>query len=122
MGNTEGRRFLERLGPEGFPVRFSRISNRLGLGAALCEEELKMLYHAAYTATLCHIAFNGFGGCAGEIKPERELNRIALEQGLMHAQNRLKVSGGWRGLPASMKETVERIFLRVFGEDENLCG
>jgi hypothetical protein len=91
---TSGQRFLDQLGgpfPNGFERRFSRISTSLGLGAALDGNDLNSLWEATFCATLCNIAFNGLGGCCGEIKPEREANRITLEGDFMAAARRQRL-------------------------------
>ena len=121
--NGDGQVFLDELlemSGEGFQARFSRISTRLGLGAALNSAELKLLYQAAYLATLCHISFNGLGGGCGVIRPEQEINRIKLEQNFMTTQQELWASPKWRALPVLMKEATQRIFLTAYVEKENL--
>jgi len=88
---TDGQSFLDQLAgssPDGFAVRFSRISTRLGLGVSLNGREVSLLYEAAFYATLCNIAFNGLGGCGGQVKPSREANRIDLEREFMAARDR----------------------------------
>lgn len=123
VGSTAGQAFLDNLAnvnKNGFPGRFTQIANRLRLGTLLSDFDLNLLYHAAYTATLCHIAFNGLGGCAGQIRPDRELNRIALEQSFMRARHALELSTGWQALSPSIKEAVHRTFLTAFVEDTHL--
>ena len=88
---TDGQSFLDQLAgsaQNGFAVRFSRISTRLGLGVSLNGREVSLLYEAAFYATLCNIAFNGLGGCGGQVKPSREANRIDLEREFMAARDR----------------------------------
>ena len=122
---TDGQSFLDQLaGPmcSGFARRFSKISIKLGLGKTLMEHELKFLYEATFRATLCNIAFNGLGGCAGEIKDEREESRIMLEWEFMAARQNLFGSAGWEALPASVKGSIKNIFLRVFVAEENLAA
>ncbi|SPE60593.1 hypothetical protein SBV1_460052 [Verrucomicrobia bacterium] len=121
---TSGQRFLDELGgpfPNGFETRFSRISTRLGLGAALDGHDLNLLWEAAFCATLCNIAFNGLGGCGGEIKPEREANRITLEGDFMGARNRFYDSAGWKSLSASPKRSIQGIFLSVLVREDQLA-
>ena len=121
---TGGQNFLDHLaGPEcgDFARRFSKISTELGLGKTLMEDELGFLYEATFRATLCNIAFNGQGGFAGEIKDEREANRMKLEQGFMAARETLYGSAGWEVLPASVKGSIKNIFLRVLVAEENLA-
>jgi hypothetical protein len=120
---TDGQEFLERLAdlsPNGFTVRFSQISTRLGLGAALNGRELSLLYEAALYAMLCYIAINGLGGCGSEIKPEREPHRMQLERDLMSARRKLCACAGWKGLPDFQKASAEGIFLKVFVTEDNL--
>ncbi len=121
---TDGHDFLERLAnssPNTFERGFAKVSKRLGLGASLDGGELNLLYEAAFYATLCNIAFNGLGGCEGEIKPEREPTRIKLEQGFMEARERFFKSRGWKNLNARRKGSLQRIFLKVFIQEENLA-
>jgi hypothetical protein len=120
---TDGQSYLDLFA--GLPVgqferRFARILNRLGLGAALRGEELKLLYDAAYWAALCNIAMNGLGGCDGEIKPENEVNRLRLESSFMVARALFYATCGWQHLSDESKGSVELIFLRVRVNDENL--
>ncbi len=114
---ANGQNFLEQLAVSSknrFEARFSRVSLRLGLGEVLDAGELSLLYEAAFLATLCNIAFNGLGGCEGEIKPERETSRIMLEREFMGARDRFFNSAGWKGLPLHQRGSVQRIFLDVF--------
>jgi hypothetical protein len=120
---TDGQAFLDRLATmsgEGFQARFSRISTRLGLGVALNAAEPKTLYEAAYFAALCHIAFNGLGGCSREIKPEREFNRSKLEQHFMDSRDKLWASAKWQALPLGMQTAIQQIFLTAYVEEDNL--
>src|SRR5436190_21321714 len=113
---TDGQDFIERLAsssPNTFESRFARTSKRLGLGTSLNSEHLNLLYEAAFYTTLCNIAFNGLGGSDGEIKPERELTRIKLEQGFMRARDRFFASSGWKKLRKAVKASIQRIFLTV---------
>ncbi len=121
---TDGHDFLDQLSafpPTSFEGRFLKHSTRLKLASFLRAEELSGLYRVAFRAALCNIAFNGLGGCANEIDPEQEPNRRRLEQEFMTARNRLRASRGWKGLPKSRKESVERLFLTVLVADENLA-
>lgn len=104
-----------------FENRFSRIAKRLELGATLDEDELRLLFEAAFYACLCNIAFNGLGGCQGEIKPEREANRIRLEQDFMAVRERFLDCAGWRALAAFQRGQVVRIFLNVFVDEDKLA-
>ena len=122
--NTDGQTFLNRLASssaEGFKARFSKTSMRLGLGDSLCQSDLSLLYDAAYFATLCNIAFNGLGGCGGQIKPERELNRISLERKFMAAGEKLLACEGWQALPEARKKLIRKTFLRVSVAQNNLA-
>jgi hypothetical protein len=120
---TDGHTFLESIAGSStnkFKVRFSMISTRLELGAALEARELSLLYEAAFLATLCNISFNGLGGCGGEIKPEREMVRTTLEREFMAARARLLSCAGLKQLSATLRGSIERIFLSVLVSEENL--
>jgi hypothetical protein len=121
---TDGQNYLDQLAGSsrnGFERRFSKISIRLGLGNTLIEDELRLLYEATFWATLCNIAFNGQGGCGGEIKPEQEANRMNLEREFLAARDKLYGSAGWEALRASVKGSIQRIFLSVFVAEDNLA-
>lgn len=121
---TAGQNFLDHLaGPRcgDFARRFSKISTKLGLGKTLMEHELGFLYEATFRATLCNIAFNGLGGCGGEILPEREMSRRNLEREFMAAREKLYDSAGWEVLSASVKGSIKNIFLRILVSEENLA-
>src|SRR5215469_13926650 len=101
---ADGQDFLEQLAsfpPNTFEGRFLKTSIRLGLGSDLEASELAFLYHAAFRAALCNIAFNGRGGCNGEIKPEQEGSRTRLEHEFMIARDRFQSCSGWKGLRRS---------------------
>jgi hypothetical protein len=120
---TDGQIFLNRLaGPhsDGFALRFSRISTRLGLGVSLKGSEVSLLYKAAFYASLCNIAFNGLGGCGGQVKPSRESNRLILEWEFMAARNRFWICEGWQALTTIQKESIRNIFLQVQVSEDNL--
>jgi hypothetical protein len=122
--DTDGQSFLDQLANSsgnGFAVRFSRISTRLGLGVYLNGNEVSLLYEAAFYATLCNIAFNGLGGCGGKIKREKEQVRIGIEREFMTARNKLLATAGWQGLMPSQKESIRNIFLRVSVRVANLA-
>lgn len=119
----DGQDFLDRLAgssSNSFERRFSRLATKHGLAAALGGSELSLLFEAAVCATLCNIAVNGLGGCNGEIKPDREANRINLERAFMAARDRFRTSAGWKYLAAPEKQTIQRVFLNVFVADDNL--
>jgi hypothetical protein len=109
---TDGQKYLRRLAAlphDGFAKRFSAISLRLDLGEMLSGYELSLLHNATFYATLCNIAFNGLGGCDGEIKPEREAHRINLERKYMVACDRCYDSEGWGALAEFTKESIRKI-------------
>ena len=123
LAGMNGHGFLALLAgrvTRGFTYNFARICTRLGLGDLLTADKLKQLYTAALFATPCSIAFNGLGGCEGEIKPELELQRIVLERDFMEAKANLFATPGWRALNSKLKERAERTFLRVVVDPGNL--
>jgi hypothetical protein len=105
----------------GFKTKFGRIARRLGLNVDLTRDELSRLYEAAFLAALCHISFNGLGGCDGLIKPEKEPTRCKLEQSFMDARSNFYRSPGWKRLAAARKKSIETVFLTVKVDDENLA-
>lgn len=118
-----GQTLLDRLGAsrtDGFAVRFSKISTRLGLGVCLTENEVNLLYQAAFYGTLCNIAFNGLGGCGDQARPARETNRIILEQEFMAARNGFLASQGWQRLCANQQHSIRGVFFHVTVDDDNL--
>jgi len=86
----------------------------------LDREELSMLRHATFVATLCNIAFNGLGGCGGKISPSHEDTRMRLERKFMLARDVFCATPGWRGLSASEKDSIQRIFFTVLVAEQNL--
>ena len=121
---TDGQNFLEQLASfpaNTFEGRFLKTSIRLSLGHDLDSDELSLLYRAAFRAALCNIAFNGLGGCNGEIKAEQEGSRLRLEREFMIARDRLYATCGWKTLAKSQKESIENVLLRVVVEDRNLA-
>jgi hypothetical protein len=96
------------------------LANRLTLPDYLSCSELSALRNAAYYAVLCRIAFNGLGGCGGEIKPHLECNRIRLEQRFMVEREKVLKSDGWRQLPAFTRESAEAILLNITISETNL--
>lgn len=123
MGN-DGRKYLDQLADSthnGFERRFSRISTRLALSDDLTEPELRLLYDATLYSTLCNIAFNGLGGCNGQIKPEREPHRISIERRHMLSRNKFYNSTGWKALPELKQASIRTIFLNVFVTVDNLA-
>jgi hypothetical protein len=122
---TDGQQFLAKLADSSqnaFEIRFASISTRLGLGMVLNGHELVLLHDAALDGTLCCIAFNGLGGCRGEIKPEREIRRMRLERAFMAARDAFYSSAGCKALPLYQMGAIERIFLNVFVTDDNLAA
>lgn len=83
--------------------------------------DLHRLYEAAFMAGLCHIAFNGLGGCHHLIRPDGERNRIALEQEFMAASDILFGSESWKNLNAVMREQIKEIFLTIAVAEQNLA-
>jgi hypothetical protein len=121
--NNSGKTFIEALGdfpPRSFENRFARIATRLRLHATMDGAELSCLFDGAYTACLCNIAFNGLGGCSGQIRPERELTRVKLEQDFMAARAQVFACPGWQQLLPAKREEATRVFLYVFVSEENL--
>jgi hypothetical protein len=121
---TAGETYLEELAgfpPKTFPSHFASSATRLRLGIFLDRTELHWLYEAAYLAALCNIAINGLGGCGGIIKPERESNRRRLETEFMSARDKLYACAGWQALRPLVKQPVQRIFLRVSVNEDNLA-
>ncbi len=120
----DGQDFLDALAefpPRTFESNFSRISRRLGLGRLLSGPELNSLYQAAFKAALCKIAFNGLGGCAGQIKPEMERYRTKLENEFMVARNSFCGSAGWGKLARSERGSIEQLFLQVLVTENNFA-
>jgi len=121
---TTGQEFLNELAgfpPETFPSKFSGFATRIHLGTALDATELKWLYEVAFVAALCNIAINGLGGCGGIIKPEREPHRRRLESDFMVARDELYACAGWQALPSFVKQPIQRMFLRIYVNEDNLA-
>jgi len=120
---TDGQAFLEYIADAAtnrFEVRFSRISTRLDLGAALDAKEISLLYEAAFMAALCHISFNRVDSCNGQIHPEREKIRTLVEREFMAARSRFLNCPGFCRLSPTQRSSVDSIFLQAFVADENL--
>lgn len=116
--------FLEKLArfpANTFEARFLRAARSLRLDLTFSMEELRLLYRASFRAALCHVAFNGLGGCAGRIRPELERNRRRLEEEFMAAAARVYACAGWRHLTGSEQARLRQIFLTVLVTDENLA-
>src|SRR6267154_1934713 len=121
---TNGEAFLDQLAgcsSTAFEVHFARTAARHDLGLALSGNELRSLCDAALCAAWCNIAFNGLGGCNGEIRSDREANRMILERKFMAARDEFCSSVGWQGLSESDKGSVRRIFLNIFVMGDNLA-
>jgi hypothetical protein len=121
---TTGEEYLKELGvfpPRTFPSHFSSSATTLRLGTVLDRTELKWLYEAAFLAALCNIAINGLGGCGGRIKPEHEPNRRRLEREFMAARDKLHACAGWKALPPFVRHPIQRIFLQIFVNEDNLA-
>src|SRR6266403_595513 len=101
---TDGQVFLDRLASSSsiaFEVSFAATATRHGLGLALNSDELRLLCAAALCAAWCNIAFNGLGGYKGEIRSDREPNRMILERKFMAARGEFCASVGWESLAES---------------------
>jgi hypothetical protein len=119
-----GQQFLEKLAEfpsDTFEFYFSQVADSLRLGEAMGAEDLGRLCDAAFMACLCNISFNGLGGCNGEIKPQREHNRIRLEQHFMAKKEQLTGCAGWSSLSRFQRETAARFFLEVSVTENNLA-
>lgn len=119
-----GQQFLEKLAEfpsDTFEFYFAQVADSLFLGEVMGAEDLRCLSEAALLARLCNIAFNGLGGCNGEIKPERECNRISLEQSFMSRKEKLGDCAGWTSLSSFQRETAARFFLNVSVAEDNLA-
>jgi hypothetical protein len=119
-----GQQFLQKL--SGFPFDsfeyyFSQIADSLCLGEAMGAGDLRRLSEAALLARLCNIAFNGSGDSYEDIKPEREFNRIRLEQKFMVSMARLRDCAGWNSLSRFQRETAARFFLEVSVAEDHLA-
>jgi hypothetical protein len=104
-----------------FRSRFERAAARLALDSWLSEDELRQLREAAFYDRLCNIAFNGLGGCGGQIRPDRELNRIALERAFTKACQAFWSSQGAQRLPDEPKGMIRGLFLSVSVSEQNLA-
>lgn|SRR5690348_2650099 len=121
---SDGQDFLEQLAsfpPNTFEGRFLKTSLQFGLVNDLAAEELSLLYRAAFRAALCNIAFNGLGGCQGQIRPEQENCRIRLEQEFMLSRDRFHACPGWKTLRKSQKAAIERTLVKVAIDPQNLA-
>jgi hypothetical protein len=124
MMQSDGNLFLEHLAnfPRySFEGRFLNTSITLSLGKQLTADELKLLYEAALYASFCNIAFNGLGGCQGEIRPDQETNRTGLELQFMAARDRVRSCESWGSLKPWQRDQIEKDFLRVFVDESNLA-
>ncbi len=104
-----------------FEKLFSSVAAKLKLDEKLQQNELRLLRRAFFQAFVCNVAFNGLGGCQGKIRPDRELNRIRLEQTFMRARARLYACRGWQRLPCRARQRLEATLLRVEISEDNLA-
>jgi hypothetical protein len=121
---ADGQKFLDSLRSlpsDTFGSHFSKVASKLGLGARLDPNELRLLYGAALYAGLCNEAFNGSGRGAGETRREVEAFRTGVEGRFMVAWDLLRASTGWQALSDSEREAIEQHFLRVVVEEKNLA-
>ena len=120
----DGNYFLQALAnfpANSFERSFSNLCSKLGLGALLSHKDLNLLFEASFYAALCNLAFNGLGGCGGEIKPERETHRTRLEWSFMAARNTFFACKGWKALSLARQVSVKRLFLAVSVAEANLA-
>jgi hypothetical protein len=118
-----GEDYLNELGtspPETFASKFANSATRLHLGTALDATELEWLHESAFVAALCHMAINGQGAWGGMIEREQEPNRSKLESEFMVARDKLYASAGWQALPSSARQLIQRRFLRIHVNEDNL--
>lgn len=121
---TDGQSFLAQLSAlpaNTFENNFSQTSILLGLGSFLNRAELRLLYDAAFCATLCNIAFNGLGRFGGRIKTEQESNRWKVEHEFMAARERFYSCAGWLHLPRATRSSIQRAFFRVQVNPKNFA-
>jgi hypothetical protein len=105
-----------------FKQNFADVIHVLALESKLSAFELSLLHRAAFRAALCNIAFNGRGGCAGWIKPEREDHRRNLEITFMSARNCIYASDGWAALDRHDQSEIKRRLLAVGVSELNLAS
>jgi hypothetical protein len=103
-----------------FSRRFSQLANKLALADYLTCSEFSAARNAGFYAALCRIAFNGLGGCAGQIKPGMEYSRTRLERKFMVEREKLLKSEGWHQLPPFTRDSAEAILLSVTVSEVNL--
>jgi hypothetical protein len=121
--DAESENFFEELEScprEGFKVSFGKAARRLGLNSVLKRSEVLRLYEAAFLAALCNISVNGLGACEG-VKPEKEATRCRLEQAFMDACQNFYECDGWKVLTMLKKKSIQRAFLTVSVNEENLA-
>jgi hypothetical protein len=120
-----GQWFLQKLSEfpfDSFEYYFSQIAESLCLGEAMGAADLHRLSEAASLARDCNIALNGSGDSYGEVKPERELDRIVLEQKLMASMAKLRDCPGWNSLSRFQRETAACFFLEVSVAEDHLAS
>jgi hypothetical protein len=122
---NHGQSFLDQLATfpaDSFENRFSLVVSRLGLVTSLERNDLTLLYEAAYTATLCNIAFNGLRTSNGAFHSKIESELRGLEFEFMVARDALFASPGWQSLPRAEQLALSRIFLTVAVRPEKLAA
>lgn len=120
-----GQQFLQKLAEfpfDSFEYYFSQIADSLCLGDAMSAGELGRLSDAALLARRCNVAFNRLEGSYEEIKPERELNHILLEQKFMASKAKLCDCSGWNFLSRFQRETAAHFFLEVSVTENHLAS
>lgn len=120
-----GQWFLQKLSEfpfDSFEYYFSQVAESLCLGEVMGAADLHRLADAASLARHCNIAFNGSGDSYGDIKPERELNRVMLEQKFMASMAKLRCCAGWNSLSRFHRETAAQFFLEVSVAEDHLAA
>jgi hypothetical protein len=102
-----------------FEKRFSKVTARLKV--QIEPNELLLLRRACFGAFLCNATFNGLGGRQGEMPRESEFCRILLEQTFTGSREQLYGCRGWQRLPSRTRKQIERAFLRVEINEDNLA-
>ena len=113
---------VRALPTKAFETQFTRLADNLALSSWLSAENLRRLCEAAFYARLCNISFNGLGGCGGHVKPEREANRIILEQEFMAACATFWASSAVQTIPHGLRTRIRGVFLNVSVAEENLAS
>ena len=119
-----GQQFLQKLSEfpfDSFEYYFSQIADSLCLGDVMGAGDLHRLSEAASLARHCDVAFNGLGDSCEGVEPERELDRIMLEQKFMASMGKLRYCAGWNSLSRFQRETATRFFLEVAVAENHLA-